>query len=112
LKFIAGLSSFAEIESTARRKQVSMHLCQPSRLSSSVRCPVCGQGFLIYAEQGIDVGHSLNRRTIQHVLRTHHTTHSATSSAHPEGTFHIPNWSGAQPLLASAALSNLLDNAL
>ena len=69
-------------------------------------------GSFIYAEQGIDVGHSLNRRTIQHVLRTHHTTHSATSSAHPEGTFHIPNWSGAQPLLASAALSNLLDNAL
>lgn len=88
-----------------------MHLCQPSRLSSSVRCPVCGQGFLIYAEQGIEVGHSLNRRTIQHVLRTHHS-HSASSNAHPEGTFHIPNWSGSQPFLASAALSNLLDTAL
>lgn len=89
-----------------------MHLCQPSKLSSSVCCPVCGQGFLIYAEQGIEAGHNINRRMIQHVLRTHHTAHSASASAHPDGTFHIPSWSGAQPLLASASLSNLLDSAI
>ncbi len=89
-----------------------MHSCQPSRLSSNVRCPVCGQGFLIYAEQGMQAGHEVNNRLIQHVLRTHHTGHSASSSAHPASTFHIPCWSGAQPFLASASLSNLLDSAI
>jgi hypothetical protein len=54
----------------------------------------------------------VNHRLILHVLRTHHSAHSNSPSAHPESTFHIPNWSGSQPLLASATLSNLLDNAL
>jgi hypothetical protein len=89
-----------------------MHSCQPSKLSSSVRCPVCGQGFLIYAEHATLAADSVNLRLIQHVLRMHHSAHSNSPSAHPESTFHIPNWSGSQPLLASASLSNLLDSAL
>jgi hypothetical protein len=89
-----------------------MHSSQQSRLSSNVRCPVCGQGFLIYAEQGVQASHSVNHRIIQHVLRTHHVGHTTASSAHPASTFHIPCWSGAQPFLASASLSNLLDTAL
>lgn len=88
-----------------------MHSCQLSKISANVRCPVCGQGFLIYAEHGMEAGHSINRRTIQHVLRSHHAR-NGSSSAHPESTFHIPNWSGAHPFLASATLSNLLDTAL
>lgn len=89
-----------------------MNSCWPSKLSSSVRCPVCGQGFLIYAEHGVLISNKVNHRLILHVLRTHHSAHSNSPSAHPESTFHIPNWSGSQPLLASATLSNLLDNAL
>jgi hypothetical protein len=89
-----------------------MHLCQPSKLSANVRCPVCGQGFLIYAENGMHDGHDINRRIIQHALRAHHTAHSTSSSAHPRSTFHIPNGSGFQHFLASASLSNLLDNAI
>jgi hypothetical protein len=89
-----------------------MNVCQPSKLSSSVRCPVCGQGFLIYSEDGIHSGHNINRRIIQHALRTHHASRSATPSAHPDRTFHISNWPGSNPFLASAALSNLLDSAL
>jgi hypothetical protein len=88
-----------------------MHSCQPSKLSATVRCSICGQGFLIYAEHGMEAGHNIHRRMIQHVLRTHHAQ-SADRSAHPESTFHIPNWSGSQPFLASATLSNLLDSAL
>jgi hypothetical protein len=88
-----------------------MHSCQPSKISANVRCPVCGQGFLIYAEHGIQAGNTINRRMIQHVLRKHHAN-SASSSVHPESTFHIPTWSGAEAFAASASLSNLLDNAL
>jgi hypothetical protein len=88
-----------------------MQLCQPSKISANVCCPVCGQGFLIYAEHGMQSGHNINRRIIRHVLRTHHAR-SASPSAHPTSTFHISNWSGSQPFLASATLSNLLDNAI
>ncbi len=89
-----------------------MDSSQSSKLSSNVRCPVCGQGFLIYAEHDILADHGVNRRLIQHVLRTHHTAHTNSSSAHPPSSFHIPCWSGAHPFVASASLSNLLDNAL
>jgi hypothetical protein len=54
----------------------------------------------------------MSRRVIEHTLRTHHTPHSISISAHPDTTFHIPNWSGVQPFLASAALSDLLDSAI
>jgi hypothetical protein len=89
-----------------------MHVCQEAKPSSMIRCPICGQDFLIYAENGVSAVDTMSRRVIEHALRTHHTPHSTTASAHPGSTFHIPNWSGTQPFLASAALSNLLDNAI
>jgi hypothetical protein len=89
-----------------------MHVMQESKLSSTVRCPVCNQGFLIYSEQGMHAGEDACRRIIRHALRTHHTTGSTSPSSHPTSPFNIPSWSGARPFSASAALSNLLDNAL
>jgi hypothetical protein len=89
-----------------------MHVCQEAKLSTMVRCPICGQHFLIYAESGVSAVDTMSRRVIEHALRTHHTPRSTSPSAHPSSTFHIRNWSGAQPFLASAALSNLLDGAL
>jgi len=89
-----------------------MHVCQQAKLSSKVRCPLCGQNFLIYAESGISAVDTMSRRVIEHALRTHHTAHSTSATAHPDSTFHIPNWSGGQPFLASAALSNLLDSSI
>jgi len=89
-----------------------MLTCQQSKLSTSVRCSICGQGFLIYAEPGMRTSHHMTRRIIQHTLRAHHTHRSNSASAHPCSTFTIPTWSGAQPLLASASLSNLLDTAI
>jgi hypothetical protein len=89
-----------------------MHVCQESKISSAVCCPVCGQSFLIYSEQGLNVGQDACRRVIRHALRTHHTAQSTTPSAHPTTPFNIPSWSGARPFSASATLGNLLDNAL
>jgi hypothetical protein len=89
-----------------------MHVCQESKLSSAVRCPVCGQSFLIYSEQGMHVAQDACRRIIRHALRSHHATRSTSPSAHPTSPFNIPSWSGARPFSASAALGNLLDNAL
>jgi hypothetical protein len=89
-----------------------MHVCQESKLASAVRCPVCGQSFLIYSEQGMHAGEDASRRIIRHALRTHHTTRSTSPSAHPVSPFNIPSWSGARPFSASAALGNLLDSSI
>lgn len=89
-----------------------MHVCQQVKLASKVRCPLCGQNFLIYAEGGVSAVDAMSRRIIEHVLRTHHTPRSKAASSHPVSTFHIRNWSGAHPFIASATLSDLLDNAL
>jgi hypothetical protein len=86
--------------------------CQQSKLSTSVRCAICGQGFLIYSEQGMRTSHHMTRRIIQHTLRAHHSDRAKAATAHPCATFTISTWSGAQPLLASAAMSNLLDSAV
>jgi hypothetical protein len=89
-----------------------MHVCQESKLSSAVRCPVCGQSFLIYSDHGMQVEQDACRRIIRHALRTHHTTRSTSSDVHPTSPFNIPSWSGARPFSASAALGNLLDNSI
>jgi hypothetical protein len=89
-----------------------MHECQQSKLSSSVNCPVCGQGFLIFTEPSMPASQVVSRRIVIHALRSHHVAHSTSPSAHPGSTFHIPSWSGAQPFFASAVLSNLLDTSL
>jgi hypothetical protein len=89
-----------------------MHVYQEAKLSSKVRCPICGQDFLIYAESGLSAVDTMSRRVIEHTLRTHHTPRSTSASAHPGSTFHIRNWTGTQPFLASAALSNILDGSL
>jgi hypothetical protein len=89
-----------------------MHVCQQSKLSSSVNCPVCGQGFLIFTEPDMHASQAVSRRIVIHALRSHHIANSTSSSAHPGSTFNIPTWSGAQPFFASAVLSNLLDKSL
>ena len=89
-----------------------MHVCQQVKLAFRVRCPLCKQDFLIYAESGAEALDTMSRRVIEHALRTHHTPSATSPSAHPGSSFQIRNWSGAQPFVASAALSDLLDSSL
>jgi hypothetical protein len=88
-----------------------MHLSQQSKLASTVRCPICGQGFLIFSQTGASSVDTMSLRVIEHALRTHHTRRR-DMNVHPERTFNIPSWSGAQPFLASASLNVLLDSAV
>ena len=88
-----------------------MHLSRQSKLSSTVRCPICGQAFLIFAQSGTRSVDTLSLRVIEHALRSHHSRRDQ-SNVHPERTFNIPSWSGAQPYEASASLGSLLDSAI
>ena len=88
-----------------------MHLShRQSKLSSDVRCPICGQGFLIFAELAAHASQIDSRRMIQQTLRSQHDAPS-TTAPHPGATFNIPSHSGT-PFTASASLSDLLDSAL
>jgi hypothetical protein len=49
----------------------------------------------------------MSRRVIEHALRSHHTPRLTTARAHPDTTFSIRNWSGAQPFLASPVPGDL-----
>ena len=49
--------------------------CRPSNLSSDVRCPSCGQGFLLYGDDCIARHRSAIRSTVQQELRRQHEQH-------------------------------------
>jgi hypothetical protein len=86
-----------------------MHLSRRAKVSSTVRCPLCGQSFLIFSLNNAPSEDTMSLRVIEHALRTHHTRRDK-AKVHPEQTFRIPSWSGAQPYLASASLNGLLDS--
>jgi hypothetical protein len=88
-----------------------MSSLRQSKIASNIRCAICGQGFLIHAEPGMQVTPEVSCRIVQHALRGHHASHTGSPGDHPASTFHIPTWSGAKALSASASLSNLLDSA-
>ncbi|GGA71775.1 hypothetical protein GCM10011507_24230 [Edaphobacter acidisoli] len=90
-----------------------MHLVahQP-KLSGEIRCPICGQGFLIFEELAAHASLFESRRIIQQTLRSQHTSQGRLANAHPENTFDIPSWQGEPPFSASASLSDLIDNSI
>jgi hypothetical protein len=88
-----------------------MHLSRQAKVSSTVRCPLCGQSFLIFSLNNPPSEDTMSLRVIEHALRSHHTRRDEPK-VHPERTVHIPRWSGAQPYLASASLNSLLDSAV
>ena len=46
--------------------------CRPSNLCSDVRCPSCGQGFLLYGDDRISRERAAVRSTVQQELRRQH----------------------------------------
>ena len=49
--------------------------CRPSNLSSDVRCPSCGQGFLLYGDARTSLERAVVRSTVQQELRRQHEEH-------------------------------------
>lgn len=90
-----------------------MHLVHHHpKLTTDVRCPICGQGFLVFEELAAHASLIESRRIIQKALRNQHISQGKLANAHPETTFKIPSWSGEPPFSASASLSDLLDNSI
>jgi hypothetical protein len=90
-----------------------MHLVtHHPKLSNDIRCPICGQGFLIFEELAAHASLIESRRIIQQALREQHTAKGKLNGAHPGSIFNIPSWAGEPPFSASASLSDLLDNSI
>ncbi|WP_213805198.1 hypothetical protein [Granulicella sp. dw_53] len=83
-------------------------VCQPSQSSSDVRCPVCGEGFLLYWERTSRTERHETLGKIQQALSDHHKT-EAEGKAHPVAAFNIPSWSGLARFSGAALLGGLPD---
>lgn len=71
-----------------QKVQSSMQmLCKVSNVFSDVRCPVCGQGFLVYWTRIAATSRDEQRQVLLEGLRAHHETVSS-SDAHPPA-FHL-----------------------
>ena len=62
-------------------------LCKVSNVFSDVRCPVCGQGFLVYWTRLQAKQRGEQRQTLMEGLRLQHTS-VTTAEAHP-AAFHL-----------------------
>ena len=92
-----------------RKQATLMQFPTPhARLSTDIRCPLCGQGFLIFEELRAHASQMESRRLIQQALRDQHISQGKLADAHPDETFHPPSL----PFSASASLSDLLDNSI
>lgn len=70
-------------------------LCKVSTVFSDVRCPVCGQGFLVYWTRKRAGEREEQRHTLQQALRDQHTS-TDTADAHAPA-FQIADAPAAMP---------------
>ncbi len=70
-------------------------LCKISTAYSDVRCPVCGQGFLVYWTRLHAFHREEQRERLMAGLRLHHTDRLSTD-AHP-AAFHLADGFAAAP---------------
>lgn len=80
-------------------------LCKASNTGSDVRCPVCGQGFLVYWTQREPEERARRRAEVLDRLRAQHAKDQSTA-AHPQAGFNLPEWEGEAHVSAAALLGN------
>ena len=86
-------------------------VCQSSPNSADVRCPVCGQGFLLSWERTCRDEQRETLGTIQQALTDHHAVlldgDVDANEIHPARAFNIPEWSGNAEFSGAAMLGGL-----
>lgn len=63
--------------------------CLRSNTNHDVRCPVCGQGFLIFAEHVSATVSQQMRRSAELAMRLHHAFTRNPANAHPANSFQV-----------------------
>ncbi len=82
--------------------------CLLSNTANDLRCPVCGQGFLLFGERTSATARQQLRRSAQQAMRQHHAAHSNTMEAHPSEPFAVE----AEDTTLSNVFGGLLGGAL
>lgn len=89
--------------------------CLLSNTANDLRCPVCGQGFLVFAERATATVREQVKRRVQRAMRTHHAGTQGALDVHPTVAFPVADedtsfgdwlngWmSAGQPTVAFAA---------
>lgn len=74
--------------------------CLLSQTSNDLRCPVCGQGFLVFAERASATVREQIRRRVQRAMRTHHAgAGMGTLEVHPTDAFPVEDENTVTDLL-------------
>ncbi len=63
--------------------------CLLSNIAHDVRCPVCGQGFLLFAEHVSATVRQQVRRSAEAVMRLHHAQPADLLHVHPADAFDV-----------------------
>jgi hypothetical protein len=86
-------------------------VCQASETSADVRCPLCGQGFILSWERTCRIERGKTLTKIQKALQQQHAVQAEASDSeqpvHPSNAFNIPEWSGNAEFSGAAMLGGL-----
>ena len=63
--------------------------CLMSNLANDLRCPVCGQGFLVFAERMSATAREQVKRRVQLTMRSHHAGALGGLHVHPTTAFAV-----------------------
>ena len=63
--------------------------CLLSQTVNDLRCPVCGQGFLVFAEHTSATVREQVRRRVQGTMRMHHAGAEGSTDVHPTLAFAV-----------------------
>lgn len=85
--------------------------CLLSQTSNDARCPVCGQGFTVFAERSTATVREQVKRCVQRAMRGHHAGAQGALDVHPTTAFAVgednggaaDGWSGWVPAGTPAA---------
>lgn len=69
-------------------------LCKSTNGNAETHCCVCGQGFVMFWERQSRTERVELMKEIQHALRHQHRINKGPD-AHPNGSFLLPEWAGA-----------------
>lgn len=63
--------------------------CLLSNIANDLRCPVCGQGFVVFAERSSATAREQMKRRVQRTMRSHHTDAPGKPHVHPATPFTV-----------------------
>ncbi len=78
--------------------------CLLSNTANDLRCPVCGQGFLLFAERTTATVREQVKRRVRRAMRSHHAGAAGALDVHPAAAFPVEDENTGAPAWLSGWL--------